>query len=247
MRLIGHRGARGEAPENTLGGFAYLAQLGLRAVELDIRRIADGTLVITHDSCLSRTTGQVYPVAQLLKNQLSQHNHCLNWPDWPQPEPTPTLSQVLELLEDFDHIELEVKPVQDEAQACTLVNQLLDQVSSWQDSVILTSFDQTVLRALQRSGTLLRRGLLVERWGEDAEDLWQPTIELAQRLGCVQMGVHDPLCSGRVLDAIHQAGLSCSVWTVNDPDRAHQLHYWGADGLITDYPQRMLSSGLSVS
>ncbi len=38
MRIIGHRGARGEAPENTLGGFEYLKQLGVRAVEFDVRQ-----------------------------------------------------------------------------------------------------------------------------------------------------------------------------------------------------------------
>ena len=247
MRLIGHRGARGEAPENTLGGFAYLQALGIRAVELDVRRIADGTLVVIHDDCLSRTTGEAFPVARLQQQHLRQHNHCLNWPDWPSPEPTPTLDQVLGLLEEFEHIELELKPVSSETQANLLVNQVLDQVRGWQDTVVLTSFDPRILRALQRSGTALRRGLLLERWGDLPTDQGQAKIELAQRLGCVQMGLHDPLCSGRVVDAIHQAELSCSEWTVNDPDRAHQLGYWGVDGLITDYPQRMLAAGLPRS
>ena len=49
MRIIGHRGARGEAPENTLGGFEYLKQLGVRAVEFDVRQLKDATTVIMHD------------------------------------------------------------------------------------------------------------------------------------------------------------------------------------------------------
>ena len=56
MRLIGHRGARGEAPENTLSGFRYLRRLGVHAVELDILVSADGELVVIHDGFLDRTT-----------------------------------------------------------------------------------------------------------------------------------------------------------------------------------------------
>ena len=49
MRIIGHRGARGEAPENTLGGFRYLHNLGVRAVEFDVRQLKDDQLVVIHD------------------------------------------------------------------------------------------------------------------------------------------------------------------------------------------------------
>ena len=57
MKIIGHRGARGEAPENTLGGFQYIHDLGIRAVEFDVRQIRDDELVIMHDDNFIRTTG----------------------------------------------------------------------------------------------------------------------------------------------------------------------------------------------
>ena len=49
MKIIGHRGARGEAPENTLAGFQYLHDLGICAVEFDVRQLKDAELVIMHD------------------------------------------------------------------------------------------------------------------------------------------------------------------------------------------------------
>lgn len=240
MRIIGHRGARGEAPENTLGGFAHLRDLGVRAVEFDVRQIADGALVVVHDDCLARTTGKVAAVAALRSEHLHTHNHCQHWPHWPRREPTPTLAQVLAVLEDFDHIEVELKPVAGVTQAVALVNRLLDELGGWGDQVVLTSFDPLILTTLQQSGTALRRGLLVEQWDPRGA---QASMDTALQLGCVQMGVHDPLCSGQAIEAIHRAGLQCSVWTVNDPERAWQLQYWGADGLITDVPQRMLDAG----
>ena len=57
MRIIGHRGARGEAPENTLGGFQYIHDLGIRAVEFDVRQLKDHELIIMHDDNMLRTTG----------------------------------------------------------------------------------------------------------------------------------------------------------------------------------------------
>ncbi len=49
MRIIGHRGARREAPENTLGGFQHIKNLGIRGVEFDIRQLQDQELVVIHD------------------------------------------------------------------------------------------------------------------------------------------------------------------------------------------------------
>lgn len=56
VRIVGHRGAAGIAPENTLDGFARAIEVGVDAVEFDVRRTADGTLVLLHDATVDRTT-----------------------------------------------------------------------------------------------------------------------------------------------------------------------------------------------
>ena len=67
MRIIGHRGARGEAPEHTLGGFQYIQEIGIRAVEFDVRQLKDNALIIMHDDDFVRTTGlQKHGVASIL-------------------------------------------------------------------------------------------------------------------------------------------------------------------------------------
>ena len=50
MILFGHRGAAGEAPENTLTGFAHAVRVGVRAFELDVHLTLDGELVVIHDN-----------------------------------------------------------------------------------------------------------------------------------------------------------------------------------------------------
>ena len=62
MHLFGHRGARHEAPENTLAGFAHLRQLGIHRVELDVRLSAAGIPVIIHDETVDRTTNRTWHV-----------------------------------------------------------------------------------------------------------------------------------------------------------------------------------------
>lgn len=240
MRLIGHRGARGEAPENTLGGFRYLHQLGVRAVEFDVRMLKDGTLAVIHDDNLMRTAGIPVHLNTLGQADLFRHHAAFHWSQWPDLEPIPTLSQTLLTLDGFEHIEVELKAVDDLSQAYQLVERTLRALSSWRDCVVITSFDLKILQALQHTRTPIRRGLLIEQ--ETADD----PIDVALRLGCSQIGLADELCHARRLEQMHAQELKCSVWTVNDIDRARQLAYWGVDGLITDYPKRMIGARIGT-
>lgn len=236
MQLIGHRGARQEAPENTLGGFAYLAQLGLRAVEFDVRQLHDDTLVVIHDADLLRTAGQVTSVYDLRQADLSELDQRQGWPDWQGAEPLATLPQVLAQLDGFSHIEVEVKAVDSAEQANRLIQHLLPLLDAC-PAASITSFDLQILRAVQQQQPQQKRGLLIE--------MPLPVhsiIEIAQQLGCQRVGIKDSLCTAELIDALHQHDLACSVWTVNGVDRARQLQDWGADGLITDVPSQMLAA-----
>ena len=82
MRIIGHRGARGEAPENTLGGFQYIHDLGIRAVEFDVRQLKDHELIIMHDDNMLRTTGIDQALYPLNSTELDTYNQAHIWLDW---------------------------------------------------------------------------------------------------------------------------------------------------------------------
>lgn len=236
MQLIGHRGARREAPENTLGGFAYLAQLGLRAVEFDVRQLHDDTLMVIHDADLLRTAGQATSVYELSQADLLDLDQRQGWPDWQHAEPVADLWQVLAELQDFNHIEIEIKAVDSTQQASRLIQHLLPLLHACPTASI-TSFDLKILQAVQEQAPEQKRGLLIE--------MPLPThgiIEMAQQLGCQRVGIKDSLCSAELIDTLHAAQLACSVWTVNDLERAKQLQDWGADGLITDVPSQMLAA-----
>lgn len=232
MRIIGHRGARGEAPENTLGGFQYIHDLGIRAVEFDVRQLKDGELIIMHDDNFLRTTGIDQALYALNSTELDSYNQAHIWMDWAK-QITPTLQQSLQLMQDFQHIEVEVKAVETEAQAEQLTLELQRQLQGFAQTAVITSFDLKIHQALKQQQTPFKQGLLIE------EDIGERGIEQALELNCVQIGWMNQLASDDIIQKTQAAHLNISVWTVNDIERAKHLRELGVQGLITDFPKMM--------
>lgn len=233
MQIIGHRGARGEAPENTLGGFQYIHDLGIRGVEFDVRQLKDGELVVMHDDNFLRTTGINQNLYDCASTELEPYNQAYIWMDWDK-QITPTLSDALHIMQDFNHLEVEVKAVETMADAEKLVRTLEQQLKGFENTAVITSFDLKIHQALQHMDSSFKRGLLIE------EDIQEKAIEQALQLGCCQIGWMNQLASDQIIQATLQAQLAISVWTVNDIERAKQLRDLGIHGLITDFPKLML-------
>ncbi|KAA8731648.1 glycerophosphodiester phosphodiesterase [Acinetobacter qingfengensis] len=234
MQIIGHRGARGEAPENTLGGFKYLHDLGVRAVEFDVRQLADTELSVIHDDNFLRTAGIDYQVKDCTQQDTQRFNQIKGWEFWHQTEPLPLLRQVMHVLKDFQHIEVEVKSVKNEKNAEKIVHTLQQQLQHCKDHITITSFDLKILKALQSQQSDFKRGLLVEM------PIGEHAIDIATQFNCQRIGWKNELVNESIVKLSRQAKLDVSVWTVNDIDRAKTLQDFGIQGLITDYPKRML-------
>ena len=236
MRIIGHRGARGEAPENTLGGFQYIHNLGIRAVEFDVRQLNDQSLVIMHDDNFIRTTAQDKKIYECSKEDLDKYDQSEIWMDWTKFEVTPQLTNALKIMQDFEHLEVEIKAVDNYAAAEKLLIVLEKQLVGFEATAVITSFDRKIHEVLQQMNSNFRRGLLIE------DDIKHQAIDDAKKLGCMQIGWMNQLASDEMIRATQQANLDISVWTVNDIDRAKQLRDLGVQGLITDFPKTMLAS-----
>lgn len=242
MEIIGHRGARGEAPENTLTGFRYLAQLGIPRVEFDIQVAGDGQLIVIHDATLNRTTHTQGSIKEHNSHSLAQVDACHHrqYPhangdlyDWPVCEGVPTLAQVLTLIADFEHLQLEVK-----AQSVEDCQQVVTQLPAlWQpfgSRAVTTSFNTAYLAMIRAAAPHIPRGLLVESY------FTGDMVALALELGCVSIGPHQQLCTPELIQQAHDAGLKVSTWTVNDPQRMLELQAMGVDSIITDVPSLAL-------
>lgn len=236
MRLIGHRGARGEAPENTLSGFRYLRGLGVRAVELDIQVSSDRELVVIHDNSLERTTLATGEVRKTSSRDLAGIDATRKaFSHWPVSEGVPLLQDVMAILKDFEHIQFEVKAATEED--CQVVAEAFPRL--WRtfgfgERALTTSFNPRYLHLVREAAPDIPRGFLFE------QDYQGNPVDQALALGCVSLGPHQARCDAPLVDAAREAGLRVSTWTVNDADRMQALHRLGIEGIITDFPARAL-------
>lgn len=235
MQIIGHRGACGEAPENTLSGFNHLKSLGIRAVEFDIRVSHDGQLVVIHDDSVERTTNGIGLVHKKTINELAALDACSHFNSWLHHDGVPSLAAVLTCLADFDHLQLEVKVTA--PQDCAIVAQQLPLLcQTFGSRAVTTSFNPDYLRLMQQTAPHITRGLLVE------DDFKGDIIDLAQSLGCKLIAPHHQLLHLDLVQQAHQQGLVVSTWTVNQAQRMIDLQNMGLDSLITDYPSLALKT-----
>lgn len=230
--LYGHRGARGEAPENTLASFRQCLAHGVRRCELDLHLSRDGEPMVIHDPTLKRTTGQPGKVREVDAGALAaldaRGDHF-----WPEPCPIPRLAELFEAC-DFEHWQLEVKSAS-RTRAAQTVLAVLEVVERYGllDRVTLTTGSRPVLEAAHRLAPQLRRGLVAESWND--------ALALATEHGCHLLALKKSLCTPERLAQARAQGLHVSVWTVNRERDMRRLIEMGVDSLITDFPGRAVA------
>ena len=111
MIVYGHRGARGEAPENTIAGARHAVARGVRQLEIDLRLSADGELVVVHDGTLRRTAGVAGKVAGRTARELAALDARRDGPPWPNKRGTgiPSMTSLFRAVPQIRHWQLELK------------------------------------------------------------------------------------------------------------------------------------------
>lgn len=238
--LLGHRGARGEALENTLAGFKLAQNLqaaGLVGVEFDVQLSADGRLMVFHDDNLQRLCGQQSRIDQLSLAEIERYSQLDHKQSGHKITP---LEHIALALEGFGYIELEIKTHERTDYRKLIKALMLELVNSplARLPIVLTSFDVELHAGLQRNKLLqdIPRGLLIR-----TPETLIKAPNTALQLGCVQLGIHYPLLTQAVIAHCHRYHLPVSAWTVNDGDTMENLIAWQVDAIITDYPTYFLT------
>lgn len=228
MHIVGHRGAAGVAPENTITSFREAVRLGSDWIEFDVRLSSDGVPVIIHDSTLKRTTSGRGPVRGRSLAELRK----LDAGAWFDPrfagERIPTLDEVLKIGARV-RLNIEIKarsaPANDAAKAVwSRVRQ-----AGLEERVLVTCFDLRVLRALRDLDPDARLGF---PWQAGLRD----PIRRATTLKCRMMLFDVGGLSEKKVRRCREVGLEVWVYTVNEPDEMRRVLDLGIDGLITDRP-----------
>ncbi len=151
MLIYGHRGARGEAPENTLPSFRKALAAGVTRVELDLHLSADHQLMVIHDPTLKRTTGIRGKVAAHSAAELMAMDARRGFTGWSESSPIPTLAQLFDACPEFEHYQLEVKSTS-RAQQHRVMDALVPLLEQHQlnNRVVITSASRPLLRHIQQ-------------------------------------------------------------------------------------------------
>ena len=248
-RVIAHRGGRGLWPENTLYAFRKAADLGVDVLEMDIRQTADGILVVLHDETVDRTTDGSGPVAALTLSQLQQLDAGYRWtPDGGKTHPhrgqgltVPSLREVFSALPGARmNLEIKTRDAALSKPLCELVRE-----HRMEHRVVVASFGQDAMDTFRSACP----GVATAATAEEARQLFRLTalfldplfkpraeaLQVPERLGNLEV-----LTPGFVR-AARRLNLKIDVWTVNEPEDLKRLIALPVDGIMTDYPDRMLA------
>jgi glycerophosphoryl diester phosphodiesterase len=219
MKIIGHRGARGLVPENTLVALRKALEHHVDAIEFDLRVTKDGVPILHHDPMITDGDGKQLVIKEHDHEELKRHK--------------PDLATFAEVLKEFDQktsLIIEVKPAEPIASIVSLMEKEL-KGGRPKDSLRLASFSQETLLKLQQALPEVPM-IVIERWSG---------VRAHRRMR--QLGAHEVFMNQRWLWWGFIIGFKHSktrlyAYTLNDPKKAKRWAKWGLAGVVTDYPDR---------
>lgn len=222
MKVIGHRGAAGLAPENTILSFRLARELGADAVECDVRMTRDGQPVLLHDATVDRTTNGKGRLADLTLAEVSR----LECQDG---VPVATLAELLTLAGGSLPVVIELK---EDAVVEPTVRQVIER--NLLGSTTFISFELSRLVEVRRLAPAAVTGALFMRAGE-AE------IHTTREVGAQILDTHFGSLTPELVREAHRLALAVWIWTVNETNELRQMVEQGPDGITTDRPDRLVS------
>ena len=224
MLRVGHRGARAYAPENTLPSFKKALEIGVDAIELDVRKTKDNQLVVIHDADVKRTTNGEGLVSDLTLAQVKGFSSEGG-------EKIPTLVEALDFLGKKVKILIELKEAGVEEHVLSIVHE-----RGLEKNVVIISFLEDSLKKVRELNKTIATGLIYAKHSNPIK----AALELkANYLIALYRFTHTA-----TVKKTHENGLKIIVWTINTPVEAQEYAKKGVDGIASDKPD--ILAGISA-
>ncbi len=247
--IIAHKGASGQAPENTIPAFVQALEMGVDMIELDVRQTKDEQIIVIHDETLDRTTNGVGFVHDYTLEEIQQLDAGV-WFGDPKyvGARVPTLREVLDTIRGRCKVLIEIKHT-DHPHYHDFAEKLIDVIRKEQngfDWCYLQSYEMEYLEAAHEYDDHIQtKKLLI---GEDSTPLFAFYIETKLHLGratsegnrLLALNPEYTTLSTRRVFRMHARGFEVFTYPVNDRLDMIRLLHMGVDGIITDYPDRLL-------
>lgn len=230
IEIVSHRGARFEAPENTVPGFAYAVRLGMTTVEFDVHLTKDGQLAVIHDATVDRTTDGVGAVGEMTAAELGALDARSIHEGWPEPCPVPMLGEVLRALDAMPNMEIEIKKDTPENLEAVVAGVLrtMDEIGRT-EGMVITSFEPYALEVAMRLAPDQPRGFIGD-WTKEE------TFAIAERYRITKAGINLGHATPEIVARVKSMGVRTVGWPCNTPEAAAQVAECGFDEVCTDAP-----------
>ena len=216
---IGHRGAKGYEPENTLISFEKVIDLKVDGIELDVHLSSDGEIMVIHDETIDRTKTQKCFVDNLTASQLKELG-------------IPTLIDVLDLVNRRCFVNVELKGIGTSKPVVELIEHYV-LAKNWNyKDFLVSSFDWKMLEDVQLWNPKIRIGVL-------AEDIIETALAFAKKTNAFSIHPYYVLLSKENVALMQENGFEVYTWTVNSTAGIQKIKSFNVNGIISDFPDRI--------
>lgn len=221
-----HRGASGYCPENTMASFRKAVELGCDGVETDVQMTSDGVMMLIHDEMVDRTTDGKGLVKSFSYKALRSLNAGDN-------ETIPTAEELLVFAKE-NHIRINFELKTGIVIYPGIEEKLIEMVYRYdmQNNVIFSSFNHYSMFHCKEITKEIKTGLLY------MEGLYQPEI-YCKSVNADALHPYFYAVNGEIIANAKKAGIIVNPFTVNDENVMKKLIAEGADGIITNYPDKL--------
>jgi glycerophosphoryl diester phosphodiesterase len=228
IKIVGHRGAAGYAPENTLLSFQAAMDSGCDKVEMDIRVTKDGHAVVIHDATVDRTTNGKGPVLAKTLEEIKRL-------ECGKGQKIPTLREVVDLCKNRIRLIIELK----EFGASKAVSEILEENDLTGSSLVI-SFDAGIVGEMKVTNPKIKLGLLFKKplFKGNPGHIWKVVEEIPLDYICPRS---DSLNREMVSEA-HAKGLKVFAYNINSKEIFLKMAECGVDEICTDYPKLFTQS-----
>jgi glycerophosphoryl diester phosphodiesterase len=225
MLKIGHRGAQGHAPENTLISFQTAMDLGVDGIELDVHLTSDNHLVVIHDDTLERTTAGTGLINSFTLSELKalriDNLHEI-----------PTLEEVLDLIDKKIFVNIELKGKNTAKPVVDVIESYLNGKNWNYNHFLISSFDWIALQEVRSLNPNIALGVLTQT------DLGL-AIGFADFIQAKSIHPYFHLLTKENTALMQQKGFQVFPWTVNELEDIQKIKSFQVDGIISDFPDRL--------
>jgi glycerophosphoryl diester phosphodiesterase len=223
MLIIGHRGAMGYEPENTLKSFQKAIDLKVDMIEFDVHLCKTGELIIMHDDKVDRTTDGMGFIAKKTLSELKEL-------DAGKGEKIPTLEEALDLIDKQVKVNIELKGVNTAKATLKIIKKYIKKKKWTYDNFLVSSFDSPQLETLRNLDEYIDVAVAIDR---DPLDY----IDFSRKIKAYSIHPIVSATDEKFIETAHQNNLKVFVWTV-DSKEVERMVKIGVDGIFINYPDK---------